>query len=89
MTHPDCIHVRARRPVAGRTGLDPPLPWYVLQTMDALWMGCLATSTTMAVPEPPMQITRKVMKWGDEFDADDEERDHLQKMGCQDLGEKS
>ena len=86
---PARAHVCAHCALAGRTGLDPPLPWYVLQIMDALWMGCLALSTSMAVPEPPMRITRTVMKWGDEFDADDEECAHLKKVGHQDLGEKN
>mmetsp|Transcript_59815 Transcript_59815/g.177668 ORF Transcript_59815/g.177668 Transcript_59815/m.177668 type:complete len:317 (-) Transcript_59815:222-1172(-) len=38
----------------GRTGIDPPLPWQLLQTFDILWMGCLSASTAMSVPEPPI-----------------------------------
>ena len=55
----------------GRVGVDPPLPWYVLQTMDVLWVGCLAASTRMSVPEPPILIARKVLEFDEEFDPDE------------------
>lgn len=45
----------------GRSGMDPFLPWQVLQIMDAAWMLCLATTTAFAVPEPPIQITHRVV----------------------------
>mmetsp|Transcript_45451 Transcript_45451/g.119934 ORF Transcript_45451/g.119934 Transcript_45451/m.119934 type:complete len:254 (+) Transcript_45451:319-1080(+) len=55
----------------GRTGIDPPLPWQLLQTFDILWMGCLSASTAMSVPEPPIIVTHKVLEFDDEFDPED------------------
>ena len=44
----------------------------MLQALDVAWMVCLAMSTSMAVPEPPLLITRRVLEFDDEFDADEE-----------------
>jgi len=68
-----------------RVGVDPPLPWWLLQTLDVLWMICLAMSTSMAVPEPPILITRKVLEFGDTFEVCDEEQQSLVRGGLQQL----
>ena len=68
----------------GRVGVDPPLPWYLLQTLDVLWMACLALSTKMSVPEPPILITRKVLEFDEEFDPEDfspEQQALMRKLG--------
>jgi len=65
----------------GRTGLDPPLPWWLLQAADVAWMTCLALSTRMAVPEPPMLVTWKVLEFDDEFELDDAEHAALVRKG--------
>ena len=49
--------------VQERTGIDPPLDWSLLEACDLAWMVCLALSTRMAVPEPPIHITRRVLSW--------------------------
>ena len=52
-----------------RQGLDPPLPWYVLQIADIVWVCCLSASSRLAVPEPPLLVTRKVVEIGDEVES--------------------
>jgi len=59
--------------IEGRAGVDPPLPWYVLQAADVVWMVCLALSTRLAVPEPPLRITRTVLEFDDHFEAAEHE----------------
>jgi len=54
-----------------RTGFDPFLPWQVLQVMDAAWMCCLATTTAFAIPEPPIQITRRIVELDKGAEADE------------------
>jgi|EP00908_Phaeocystis_cordata_P023939 hypothetical protein len=50
-----------------RTGLDPPLPEWVLQSVDIAWMVCLAGSTRLAVPERNIFVTRRVLPFDKEF----------------------
>jgi len=57
----------------GREGVDPPLPWWVLQTTDVLWMVCLSMSTSMSVAEPPLLISRRVLEFDEPVDGDAEE----------------
>ena len=57
--------------VQGRTGIDPPLDWSVLEVCDILWMVCLALSTRMAVQEPPIRITREVLSWDEIREIED------------------
>jgi len=57
----------------GRTGRDPPLPWWLLQILDALWMICLTLSSRLAVPEPPLKITYQVLELDDHIEVDDGE----------------
>lgn len=53
----------------GRTGVDPVIPWPVLQFFDIAWVVCLALSTRLSVPEPPILVTRRVLEFDEEFDA--------------------
>jgi len=55
--------------VEDRQGVDPPLPWYVLQTADIIWIICLSLSSRLAVPEPPLLVTRQVLEIGDEVES--------------------
>jgi len=55
----------------GRTGVDPPIPWGVLQAADIVWMLCLSLSTKLAVPEPPILLTRRVLEFDEEFDPEE------------------
>ena len=56
-----------------RTGIDPPIPWGILQTLDLLWMICLSFSTRMAVPEAPIRVTRQILRFEEEFEANEVE----------------
>ena len=56
-----------------RTGVDPPIHWVVIQIGDLIWVACLALSNAMAVPEPPIQITRKILQFDEEFDIDEKQ----------------
>ena len=33
-----------------------------MQVTDILWMACVVASTKLAVPEPPIKITREIME---------------------------
>ena len=55
----------------GRVGVDPPIPWYILQTMDVVWCAHLALCTKFSIPEPPILLTRKVVEYDVEIDADE------------------
>jgi len=57
--------------VEGRTGVDPPIPWYVLEVMDVVWICCLSQSNKFSVPEPPIRITRTVLDFGDSFEVEE------------------
>jgi len=54
-----------------RVGIDPPIPSWVLQVMDVIWMLCLAASTRLSVPEPPILVTRRVLEFDEHFDPDE------------------
>ena len=56
-----------------RQGIDPPIPWYVLEIMDVTWVLCLATSKHFSVPEPPLKVTSTVLQFDEEYDVDDKE----------------
>jgi len=55
----------------GRVGVDPPLPWWLLEVADCTWMLCLAVSTKLSVPEPPIIVTRRVLEFDEEFDPEE------------------
>jgi len=57
--------------VEGRTGVDPPIPWYILEVMDIVWVTCLSQSNKFAVPEPPIRITRTCLDFGDTYSVED------------------
>ena len=65
----DVIVCRAQ----GRVGVDPPIPWPILQVLDLVWCACLAMTNFFAVPEPPIQITRKILQFDEEFEVDEKE----------------
>ena len=46
---------------------------YVLQVMDIIWVLCLATSKRFSVPEPPLKVTRMVLQFDEEYEADERE----------------
>ena len=52
-----------------RTGVDPPVPWWIIQTMDVLWVLCLASTTSFCIPEPPLEIRCKVLQFDEEYDV--------------------
>ena len=52
----------------GRSSDDGPvIPWQVLQAADGLWMICLMMSSRLAVPEPPILLQYRVLKFDDHF----------------------
>ena len=55
-----------------RVGVDPIIPWPVLQTFDLLWVACLALTGAMRVPEPPIQITRRILEFDEEYEVDED-----------------
>ena len=57
----------------GRTGIDPPLPPALLFVTDGLWIVCVAVSSRLSVPEPPLRITTKCLEFGEEFEVSKEE----------------
>ena len=56
-----------------RTGVDPPIPWPVLQAMDLVWVVCLGMTNAMAVPEPPIHVSRRILQFDESYEI--EERD--------------
>ena len=56
-----------------RTGVDPPIPWPVLTVGDTSWIVCLALTKKFAVPEPPIQISRKILELDEEYEVDEAE----------------
>ena len=65
----------------GRTGVDPPLPWWLLQLADITWCICLSMSTSMSVPEPPLRITRQVVEFDEEVAVDVNEAEMKSLLG--------
>jgi len=57
----------------GRVGVDPPIPWPVLQAMDLLWMLMLATANRFRVPEPPILVLRRILQFGEEYEIEDKD----------------
>jgi len=55
-----------------RSGVDPPIPWPVVFTFDMLWCLCLGLVTRTSVPEPPIQITRKILQFDEEYEVDEQ-----------------
>lgn len=55
----------------GRTGVDPPIPLAIIQTLDVVWMVLVALSTRFSVPEPPVVVKWSVLEFDDVVDADD------------------
>ena len=41
--------------------------------MDIIWVLCLATSKRFSVPEPPLKVTRMVLQFDEEYEADERE----------------
>jgi len=65
----------------GREGVDPPIPWYVLEIADLTWVACLATAASFSIPEPPILIHRRVVKFGEQVEADEIAERALRRMG--------
>ena len=57
----------------GRQGIDPPIPWYILEIMDVAWVLCLASSKHFSVPEPPLKVVSTVLEFDEEYDVDENE----------------
>ena len=65
----------------GRVGVDPPLPWWLLQALDISWCVALSMSSRLSVPEPPLHITRRVLEFEDEFSEDEAHGEELLQQG--------
>ena len=62
--------------VQDRKGVDPLIPWWLLQIMDLVWCGSLASANRFAVPEPPILVTRRILQFDEEFEVDDKSFQH-------------
>ena len=58
----------------GRVGMDPPLPWWMPQTLDVLWAICIICSSRLAPPEPPILVRHTVLEFGNYIELDEHER---------------
>ena len=67
-----------------RVGVDPPIPWQVLQVMDLVWVACVAVSSYARVPEPPIQVTRKILEFDEEYELAENEDSEMLVAGLKD-----
>ena len=46
---------------AGRTGVDPTIPWWITMTCDYLWFVCLVATSFMLPQSPPIRMRCEVL----------------------------
>jgi len=53
---------------AHKPGREPPVPPWLTQTSDFIWMGCVACITSLTPPDLPLRATYEVVLDVDEVE---------------------